>query len=376
MKEVKKFAWYFPNWHPTPLNDMWHGKGWTEWECVKAARPRFEGHICPRTPLWGYEDESDPNVFSKKIKAAHECGLDGFIFDFYWFKEFGAYRIEALNDGFLKAENNESVEFSVMWCNHDPIYVHPTNFRNTNTELGSGNIDPQLMYEVTEYCIKNYFPKPNYQRVDGKVYFGLWNIQKFIDNMGGTDGAAIVLNDFRRRAGEAGFDIHFAVDDRMIPGFSDGDIDLCNSVIEKLGIDSVFQYSWHWDLAGGNSDDLTIDYGKAAVPNINRNKEISKKFSVPYDFTVSLGWDASPRTVQSDMYDMSRGYPYGPIVVNNSPDEIEKAFAEAKKFIGSGKSTANMLTVATWNEWTEGNFMEPDNLYGYGYLEAFKKVFK
>lgn len=302
-------------------------------------------------------------------------GHDGFIFDFYWFKEFGAYRIEALNGGFMKAENNELCEFSVMWCNHDPIYVHPTNYRNQNTELTSGGIDPQLMYEVTEYCIKNYFPKNNYIKVDGKAYFGLWNIAKFIDDMGGTDGAALILNDFRRRAFEAGFEIHLAVCDRMIPGFDDGNFGLCCEVIEKLGIDSVFQYSWQWDLIEGNPDGLTVDYGKAAEPNINRSREIAERLSVPYDFTVSLGWDTNPRTVQSDAYDISRGYPYGPIIVGNTPDEIEKAFEYAEKYIAGGKSSANMMTVATWNDWTEGNFMEPDNLYGYGYLEAFKKVF-
>lgn len=93
MKNVKKYAWYFPNWHPTPLNDRWHGKGWTEWECVKHASPKFEGHVQPKVPLWGYEDESDPKVFEKKIQTAHDYGIDGFIFDFYWFKQ-GPYRRE------------------------------------------------------------------------------------------------------------------------------------------------------------------------------------------------------------------------------------------------------------------------------------------
>ena len=75
MENVKKYAWYFPNWHPTPLNDKWHGKNWTEWECVKHATPRFEGHIQPKVPLWGYEDESDPKVMEKKIAVAKEYGV-------------------------------------------------------------------------------------------------------------------------------------------------------------------------------------------------------------------------------------------------------------------------------------------------------------
>ena len=53
MKNTKIYAYYFPNWHPDKRNDEWHGKGWTEWEVVKCARPRFEGHYQPLKPLGG-----------------------------------------------------------------------------------------------------------------------------------------------------------------------------------------------------------------------------------------------------------------------------------------------------------------------------------
>lgn len=102
---MKKYAWYFPNWHVDAINEKWHGKGWTEWEVVKVAHPRFEGHLQPKKPLWGYEDESDPKVFGKKIAYAKKYGVDGFIFDFYWLCDLGRYRINALEKGFLGARN-------------------------------------------------------------------------------------------------------------------------------------------------------------------------------------------------------------------------------------------------------------------------------
>ena len=372
-KEIKAYAWYFPNWHPTPLNDKWHGKGWTEWECLKNAKPRFEGHICPRTPLWGYEDESDPKVFAKKIQAAYDYGINGFIFDFYWFKEFGPYRIDAINNGFLKAENNELVEFSIMWPNHDPIYVHPTSYRNTNTSLTWGGIDPQLMYEVTQYCIDNYFCKPNYQRVDGKMYFGLWNLTRFVNDMGGMDGAAMAIRDFRYRAKLAGYEIHLAVNCGAAPGFEGGNFEQMNDTLKKLTIDSVFQYSWK---VPESTEWPKVEYSDFRELNLGRFEELTKLYDIPFDTAVSTGWDCNPRTVQSDGYDKECGYPYSGIVINNTPEEVEKSFEGAKKFLESEKSTSNMLTISTWNEWTEGNFMEPDNIYGYGYLEAFKKVFR
>ena len=80
-KKIKVYSYYFPNWHADARNEKWHGKGWTEWEVTKCARPRFEGHHQPRIPLWGYEDESDPKVMEKKIATALKYGIDGFIFD-------------------------------------------------------------------------------------------------------------------------------------------------------------------------------------------------------------------------------------------------------------------------------------------------------
>jgi len=95
---------------------------------------------------------------------------------------------------------------------------------------------------------------------------------------------------------------------------------------------------------------------------------------VPLSITVSTGWDSSPRTVQSDMYE-NVGYPFCPIVKGNTPEEVEISFKEAKKFIKSDKHTGKFFTISTWNEWTEGNYLEPDEENGFGYLEAYKKVF-
>ena len=80
-------AYYFPNYHAEPRNETLYGKGWTEWELMKHARPRFTGHQQPKVPAWGYEDESDPAVFARKIDAAADYGLTQFIFDWYWHEE-------------------------------------------------------------------------------------------------------------------------------------------------------------------------------------------------------------------------------------------------------------------------------------------------
>src|SRR5208337_2419227 len=93
-------AYYFGNYHVDPRNEVAHGPGWTEWRLVQQARPRFAGHAQPKTPLWGYEDESDPKVFERKIKAASSAGLSAFIFDWYWYND-GPFLQAALEQGYL-----------------------------------------------------------------------------------------------------------------------------------------------------------------------------------------------------------------------------------------------------------------------------------
>src|SRR6266542_7051492 len=111
-------VYYFPQWHVDPQNEKLFGKGWTEWESVKKAKPKFAGHRQPKVPLWGYEDESDPQVMEKKIDAAADHGVDFFIFDWYWNMHGpGPFLHRCLENGYLAAKNNARVKFCCMWAN-------------------------------------------------------------------------------------------------------------------------------------------------------------------------------------------------------------------------------------------------------------------
>jgi len=117
-------AYYFGNFHVDPRNEKAHGAQWTEWNLVRAATPRFPGHHQPRLPLWGYQDESDPRFFEKKIAAASANGLNALLFDWYWYKD-GPFLSGALDRGFLGAANNKDLKFALMWANHDWYDIHP-----------------------------------------------------------------------------------------------------------------------------------------------------------------------------------------------------------------------------------------------------------
>ena len=75
-KQYEVAVYYFPNYHPDSINSRWHGKNWTEWEVVKAAKPRFKGHEQPKVPSWGYFNEADPKWAAKEIDLAADNGID------------------------------------------------------------------------------------------------------------------------------------------------------------------------------------------------------------------------------------------------------------------------------------------------------------
>ena len=97
-------VYYFPQWHADAQNEKSHGYPWTEWESLKAAKTRFEGHQQPKVPLWGYEDEADPKVMAKKIDIASSHGIDIFLYDWYY-KNDGPSKSKNYCDSFSSASN-------------------------------------------------------------------------------------------------------------------------------------------------------------------------------------------------------------------------------------------------------------------------------
>lgn len=124
-EKITAAAYYFPNYHTGDQRNIKNkGKDWSEWELVKAARPRFPGHDQPKVPLRGYTDEKDPKVMAQKIEAASENDIDCFIFDWYMYEN-GPFLNRCLDEGFLKVKNVEKIKFALMWANCDWIEIHP-----------------------------------------------------------------------------------------------------------------------------------------------------------------------------------------------------------------------------------------------------------
>lgn len=366
-------VYYFPNYHVDPRNEAVHGPGWTEWELVRRAEPRFAGHRQPRVPLWGYQDEADPAVFARKIDAAADHGVDCFLFDWYWYDD-GPFLERALERGYLQAPNNDRLGFALMWANHDWRNLHPRALRTPPPVLQRGAIARETFDRVAEYVIERYFRHPSYWLIDGCPYFSVYQLSTLIAGLGGAAAAGDALRHFRDRTRAAGFpDLHLNAVTRGV-GLLPGERAMTEpaELVAELGFSSVTPYVWVHDVKLW--DFPVTDYRAVLEEVAERWRRATGGFSVPYYPNVTMGWDASPRTLQSDRF-LNVGYPFGATLGDNSPEAFRTALARAKAFVDARPGQPRIVTINAWNEWTEGSYLEPDTVHGLGYLEAIREVF-
>lgn len=368
-------VYYFPQYHPDAINDRWHRPGWTEWELVKAARPRFEGHRQPIIPEWGYFNEADPAWAAKEIDLAADHGVTTFLYDWYWY-EGKPFLQEGLEKGFMAAPNNDRLKFGLMWANHKWVNIFPNAANEVPALMADGSVDRSTFDQMVEYVIETYFDHPGYFKIDGAPYFSIYELGTFINGLGGLEAAKAALDHFRARTKAHGFpDLHL---NGITWGFQvlPSEIKIADPapIVHYLGYNSVGSYVWihHVDLSKKSFP--TTDYKDIAEDNYKVWEEYKEVFPVQYMPNVSMGWDASPRTNQEIPFQKAP-YPWTNIITGNSPAAFQEALQRAKEFIDCQNLRPKMLTINAWNEWTEGSYLLPDTFYGTGYLEAIKTVF-
>ncbi len=366
-------AYYFGNYHPgDPRNAALKGPDWSEWELVKAARPRFAGHRQPRVPLWGYEDESDPEAMARKIAAAADHGIETFIFDWYHYDD-GPFLDRPIDRGFLHAPNNDRLRFALMWANHDWIDIQPYRLGTEHRLLYPGQVSPATFEAVTEHVIGRYFVHPSYWTIGGRPYFSFYDLTRLIAGFGSLEATRDGLDAFRARcvaAGLPGLHLNAVVwGQTILPGETVPADPV--GIVDRLGFDSVTSYVWihHVPLP-----DQVTDYNHVRDAYLEYWDEAERTFAVPYYPNASVGWDSSPRAHQDDPFG-NFGYPFTNTIGGNTPERFREALEIIRDRLAARPPEDRILNINCWNEWTEGSYLEPDTEYGMAYLEAVRAVF-
>lgn len=325
-----------------------------KWEIIKKGTPRFAGHYQPKFPLWGYEFDDKPEVMEKWIDAATDHGVNVFIFDWYWFDE-GPFLESSLNNGFLRARNNEKMKFYLMWANHDVKrnYWNVHKYTDDVSVMWEGAVDLNNFKIIVDRVINNYFTRPNYYKIDGCPVFSVFNIRNLIKSFGSLEETQAVLSYFRVEIKKAGYpDLHL----QLIGNGSPNPNLIVN--IKALGANSITKYNW-----GGPHPE---DYIRWGVESAERRKLWDEALSVAFFPNASIGWDDTPRFPAKGKQDI--------VHYNKSPESFTAFLHKAKQFCDDHPGQPNFITFFSWNEWVEGGYLLPDMKYGFSYLEAVKKV--
>ncbi len=348
-----------------PRTRIFWPEGHGEWQTVRAATAKFPGHQWPRRPLWGYLNEADPRVMEQQIDAAADHGVNVFIYDWYWYDR-RPFLENCLNDGYLRARNNDRVKFYLMWANHDVNHVWDIRLSHLDGLIWQASVDRHEFEIIADRVITRYFQHPNYYRINGKPVFQIYDLATLIRGLGGVEPTRQAFEWFESRARAAGLSgVHLQMTlwgerNYNLSGVDGGERISGPDVARLLGFESLSHYQFCHFVNIDRDYDLII-------PDVEKEwHRIRRDYPMTYFPHISVGWDPNPR-----FRDLRHG-----IVKNNTPQAIERALRKAKSFIESQSITPPLLTINSWNEWTETSYLQPDDLYGYGYLEAIKRVFR
>lgn len=342
-------AYYWPAYHDEPRWRRFMPEGQGEWETIRKATPKFPGHWQPRVPLWGYLDEADPRVMERKIDAAADHGVNVFIFDWYWYEN-QPFLEEALNRGFLKARNNDRIQFFVMWANHDATTLWDLEQSHEHRTIWPGVTGRATFDCGMRRVIERFFTHPSYYRINEKPVLSIFEVHTLIKGLGGVQAAREALDDLRARVREAGFPgLHLQA---TLWGGTPA------HTIRDLGFDSVTNYQWcQYVRPKGKYE----DWGEAAIQSWHK---WATEFSAPFFPHVSIGWDTNPRFKELNE----------DIITGGTPELFEEFLRKAMYFVDSSNLSPRLITVNSWNEWSEGSYLEPDTVHGMRYLEAVRRA--
>ena len=367
--DVAAYVW--PAYHNEPrwaeLGIFADGKG--EWQNLYESVKRTQDDYQGVKPLWGYEDESDPVAVARKIDAATAAGVNVFIYDWYWYGG-RPFLEDALNKGFLGAKNCERMKFYIMYANHNVnrLWDNKVGGKAKDEIVWHAKISDADWCTIVARWINQYFARPNYYKIKGCPVLMIYDIGAFVR----WDGEAVAkerIAYLRQETKKAGFpDVHLQI---LCFAFCPSDPGCCQI---DLGADSMSIYNWLYKTSSrlNSKTEPELNYrqwGEMSMMAADVAKTAAAKMGAVYFPNITVGWDTNARYPKDERRNIVHG---------SNPADFED-FARQVKAWADANIPADMpklITVNSWNEWTEGTYLEPDDKFGYGYLNALWRVFK
>ena len=356
--KVRAIAFYLPQFYPTPENDEWWQPGFTEWTNVGKAKPLFHGHYQPRVPAdLGYYDLRVPETREKQAQLAREAGIEGFCYWHYWFN--GRRLLDRVFQEVVES-GKPDFPFCLCWANHS-WYAKTWNTNSPDKLLIEQTYNGIEDYKNHFYAMLPAFKDKRYIRVDNKLVFGF-----FDPNFRDFNTFERVWNDLAKENGLEGFFFfglcqqHHMIEKAKNAGFQNFVVGTLvdthyyadSKFVRKFGM-------WKRDLLKTPyvvKYDKYIDYTKRYFESVYE----SSPNIIP---CIEPCFDHSPRSSYR-----------GTVFHNATPEKWGQVCRFVIDMITKSKTHSDrLLFIKAWNEWAEGNYMEPDLRYGKRFIQALAK---
>jgi Glycosyltransferase WbsX len=357
MTNVRAIAFYLPQFHPIPENNEWWGKGFTEWTNTAKAKPLFFGHYQPHVPAdLGFYDLRLAETRIAQAEMAAEYGIEGFCYWHYWFA--GKRLLEhPFNEVMQSGKPN--FPFCLGWANDTWSGIwHGAPNRILIEQTYPGLED----YKNHFNSLLSAFTDDRYLTVDGKPIFLIYKPHKLPDPIEFTD----YWRELAHQAGLKG--LHFIASLQDEPAWKP----------EKFGFDAI---------TIANQGKIASEMKKkAGLPKIINNLKTRYRNFLKQPVHIYDYKDALPYFIE----DVSNDIEYYPCVIpnwdntprsginglalrNSTPELFREQVNKAITKASSLPDDHQIIFIKSWNEWAEGNHLEPDMKFGKGYLEIIKQ---
>ncbi|MBO4918260.1 MAG: glycoside hydrolase family 99-like domain-containing protein [Bacteroidales bacterium] len=360
--KIDVIAFYLPQYYPIKENNEWYGPGFTEWTNVGKAKPLFKGHYQPKVPAdLGYYDLRLPEVREQQAELAKEAGISAFCYYHYWFGN-GVQMLDMPLKEVVRLKEPD-FPFCICWANHswfkktwDSETSTLNNLPLINQEYpGADDIDRHF------YSLLDCFIDPRYYKINGRLVFVFYHI----DEIPEPSSYLSRWSELAKKEGLPGFLFMAYSDD--IARLSHPAYALCDKVVLscKYNLESIGSSR---SLRKFSSFSKSFISRLIHVPlNKYEYKDIVPKLStdrfkdegiIPVLFP---NWDNTPRRNE------------GALILNNcTPDLFYRHCQDVFSLIKD--KSDKTLFLKSWNEWGEGNYMEPCIRYNHGYIRALAKA--
>lgn len=345
---MKVLALYLPQFHPIPENDQWWGHGFTEWTNVTKARPLFRGHKQPHLPAdLGFYDLRVPEVREAQAELAQRHGISGFCYWHYWFG--GRLLLERPLEEVLDS-GRPDFPFCVAWANQSWSGVWhgaPDRILIEQTYPGPGDDARHFAY------LRRAFEDPRYIQVGGKPVFFI-----FVPHgRTGPPEPARFVERWQTMAAQAGLGGLY-----MVACLGEKDLPFPTCFEDGFDAAMYYQFPFEHTAATWLRERLLVrglTRGPARYRYARTFGDLPSSLRGRVIPTVWPNWDNTPRSGRR-----------GEVVLDATPAEFGVHVRRAFELASSAPPDEQVLMIKSWNEWAEGNYLEPDTETGTARLEA------